>query len=102
MDLHNKLTFEHLAFLESIRPLPKEERIQLDPHENPLFFNELGEYCTIKHQVWSYWMHELLPSKRKLDSISWEEVLEENGTITTEQYDKHVDNNTLNYPFKVE
>ena len=99
--LHNRLMYEHFAWFDKNVCKSKEEesKEKLLPHEDPFFKDNNGNYCAFKHTVFDYWHKELLNSKRKLESVSLEEVWEECGVLTIEEYNKSVKNNTLTYPF---
>ena len=101
-DLHNELMYKHFAWFEKNIASPKVEREYIPPHKDPFFQDSNGEYCVLKHEVWEYYANELLPTKRKLESVSWEESLLEHDVITYDRYKKKEESGTLNYPFKSE
>jgi hypothetical protein len=110
-DLHNRLTREHFAWFDKVCASKEEPIEPKDPFTDPLFQDSNGEHCTIKREVWEWYAaghwkydpseyHGYWKQKRDLESISWQEVLEDKAIIRLDRYREIKKNGNLIFPFK--
>ena len=88
MDLHNKIMYAHLAWFDELYPIKEAtEETPVEPKELT-FEQEL---------VQSY--YKTLTYRKDIKDISFQEAQYEKHLITWEQYDNHIKDKTLTYPF---
>ena len=88
MDLHNKLMYAHSAWFDELYPIKEETE------ETPA---EVKELTYEQELVQSY--YKTLTYRKDIKDISFQEAQYEKHLITWEQYDNHIKDKTLTYPF---